>query len=114
MEWRRRSRSRSGAAGLIAFYGFCAARLAGALVVALAQGLAVGVIGGALIAFEGVVFDLAASPCRSAPLVAQVPDQRRDDGHEVELADEHLEHRQRLAARRARAVRSPNQVVVAS
>jgi VIT1/CCC1 family predicted Fe2+/Mn2+ transporter len=42
--------------GLIAFYGFCAARLAGARVlVALAQGLAVGLIGGALIAFKAIV-----------------------------------------------------------
>lgn len=42
--------------GLIGFYGFCAARLAGARVlVALGQGLAVGVIGGALIAFKAIV-----------------------------------------------------------
>jgi hypothetical protein len=42
--------------GLIAFYGFCAARLAGArLLVALAQGLAVGTIGGALILFKALV-----------------------------------------------------------
>jgi hypothetical protein len=42
--------------GLIAFYGFCAARLAGAkLAASLLQGLAVGIIGGLLIAFKALV-----------------------------------------------------------
>jgi hypothetical protein len=42
--------------GLIGFYGFCAARLAGASVPsALLQGLAAGAIGGALIAFKAFV-----------------------------------------------------------
>jgi hypothetical protein len=42
--------------GLIGFYGFCAARLAGAkLAASLLQGLAVGTIGAALIAFKALV-----------------------------------------------------------
>ena len=42
--------------GLISFYGFIAGRLAGAgLVVSLLQALAVGVIGGALIAFKALI-----------------------------------------------------------
>ena len=42
--------------GLIGFYGFCAARLAGAgLASALLQGCAAGAIGAALIAFKAIV-----------------------------------------------------------
>jgi uncharacterized membrane protein (DUF4010 family) len=42
--------------GLISFYGFVAGRLAGAgRVASLLQALAVGVIGGALIAFKALV-----------------------------------------------------------
>ena len=42
--------------GLIAFYGFCAARLAGAgLPIALLQGCAAGAIGAALILLKAVV-----------------------------------------------------------
>jgi hypothetical protein len=42
--------------GLISFYGFCAARLAGAkLAESLLQGLAVGIVGGLLIAFKALV-----------------------------------------------------------
>jgi hypothetical protein len=42
--------------GLIAFYGFCAARLVGArLPVALLQGLATGLVGGLLILFKALV-----------------------------------------------------------
>jgi hypothetical protein len=42
--------------GLIAFYGFCAARLAGAPVVAsMVRGSAAAMIGGALIAFKALV-----------------------------------------------------------
>jgi hypothetical protein len=42
--------------GLISFYGFAAGRLAGAgLAAALVQALAVGVVGGALIAFKALV-----------------------------------------------------------
>ena len=37
---------------------------------------------------------------RSPPLVTEVPHQRRDDRHQVELADEHLEHRERPPAAR--------------
>ena len=45
---------------------------------------------------------------RSAPLVAQVPHQRRDDRHEIELADEHLEHGERPPrARGGRVVAEP-------